>query len=221
MKAAILFIVLGLFSFSSQAKTEMSFLDVYVEPLIDFGMGKYEIGESPNFLDEGSFNPLSLGGRLGLKLGPVFVGFDYYESGIVGGSSEMQVSSTNRERYPKVQNGTLTSIGPSLGVQVGRAYLWGAVTAESLEQDLLKPEKYEHEYEGTGVRISLDFDIFKSIHAGFFYHSRSFDKYTSTLSTDTVENAELPNELNSTTYGIKLSYFFSISQVPGLTQVFK
>ena len=221
MKAVILFVALGLFSFSSHAQTEMSFLDVYVEPLIDFGMGKYEIGESSNLLDEGSFNPLSLGGRLGLKLGPVFVGFDYYESGLIGGSSDMQVSASDRERYPRVNDATLTSVGPSLGVQVGRVYLWGAVTAESLEQDLLKPEKYEHEYEGTGVRISLDFDVFKNIHAGFFYHSRSFDKYTSTLSTDTVENAKLPNELNSTTYGIKLSYFFSISQMPGLSKTFK
>ena len=57
MKAVILFVALGLFSFSSHAQTEMSFLDVYVEPLIDFGMGKYEIGESSNLLDEGSFNP--------------------------------------------------------------------------------------------------------------------------------------------------------------------
>lgn len=216
MKALIGFLIVGLFSFSVHAQTEMSTLDVYVEPLVDIGMGEYEIGESPSMLDKGSFNPFSLGGRLGLKLGIFYLGFDYYESSLIGGSSDKSVSTSDRERYPSVHDGTLTSIGPSVGIQMNRAFLWATLTADTLEQDLLKPEKYEHEYEGTGVRVSLDFDLFKNIHAGFFYHSRSFDKYTSTLSTDTVENAKLPNELNATTYGIKISYFFSISQIPGL-----
>ena len=216
MKALIGFLIVGLFSFSVHAQTEMSTLDVYIEPLIDFGMGEYEIGESPSMLDKGSFNPFSLGGRIGLKLGIFYLGFDYYESGLIGGSSDMSVSSTDRETYPSVHDATLTSIGPSFGVQIDRAFLWATVTADTMEQELILPEKYEHEYKGTGVRVSLDFDLFKNIHAGFFYHTRTFDQYTSTISSNTVENADLTNELNASTYGIKISYFFSISQIKGL-----
>lgn len=213
MKNIVCSIIFLLFSNSAFAQTDMSFIDIYMEPMIDFGMGDYTIGEDTSLVDKGSFNLASLGGRLGLKIGPAYIGFEYHESSTPGGSSDMQVSSSNRERYPLPHNARVVSLGPSIGFQFQRAFLWAALTTESMEQDLTTPENYEHEYKGTGYLVSFDFDVFKNIHAGIFYHSREFDKYTSTLSSDNVNSAKLDNVFKSETFGIKLSYFFSVSQL--------
>lgn len=220
MKNKILMILVCIFSTPVFAQTDMSFLDLFVEPLIGISMGSFDIGNGPGQIDKGSYNLLTAGGRLGLKLGPTFIGFDYYESE-PGGSSDVQVSASDRERFPSLHDAKTVSYGPSVGFQYQRAFLWFTYTTESLKQQLSKPESYEHEYRGQGYRVTLDFDLFKNLHAGLFYHNTKMDKYTSSLSTDNVINADLGHNVRAETFGIKISYFFSISQLGKIKNSFR
>lgn len=208
-------------SANAQQDKEMQFFDVFIQPTFSLGLaGEYNIGEGASQIDDGSFGLLGFGGQAGIKLGAVFVGFSYL-TGDTLGSSKQSVSASNRETYPEPGEGKLTSIGPVIGLKFDKFFLWATSTSDSLEQDLTSPERYKHTYDGTGYRVALEIDISRNFHAGFFYHNRNFDKYTSTLSTNTVDNADLPQELDTAVYGLTFSYFFPVSRMSEISNLFK
>lgn len=201
----------------SEEEREMGWFDFVVEPGLSIGgWGDYSIGN----VDQGDFNHISFGGRLALKLGSFFMGFNFL-TGEPGGDSSKAVSAADRQTYPSVDNGTLTSNGLLFGWKFNKVYLWYTFTSETLKQSLTTPESYDHEYVGNGHRVNLNFQIYKGLHAGLFYHSMTFDKYTSTISTGAVTDADLPNKLKANNYGLMVTYLFPISSVKDIAKVFK
>jgi len=197
-------------SLSFSAEKDLKGFDVFIEPGVSFGFGNYEI---ENSIDEGSFTAFDLGGRAGLKLGYIYLGFEY-RAASPSSSSDRNVSDATRVRYPLMDDGNMLGVGVSLGYQWGIAQIWASVLSESLEQDLtLAGVDYTHEYNGIGYRFEISINAFRNVHLGLFAHQRNFDEYKSTHPTDTTDGfQDLDSAVRAMTYGFTISYFMPLFQ---------
>ena len=64
---------------------------------MSFGWGDYSVGDQ---LDEGTVFMGDLGGRGGLKLGPIYLGFEYRSASPSATSDKVGVTDATRIRYP-------------------------------------------------------------------------------------------------------------------------
>lgn len=200
------FLILGASSFAWGEEPKLATFDVFLEPGISIGWGSFSIEDG---LDEGTmFNP-DIGGRGGLKLGPVYLGFEYRSASPNAWSDKIGVSDATRIRYPLLEEGSLTSIGPTVGFQLGHAQIWASILSNSMKRDLTyNSVSYEHQYEGLGSRFEVSFNVFKNLHIGIYFQQYEFNEYASTHPTDLTDDVEdLDPRLSATTYGLTISYF--------------
>jgi hypothetical protein len=207
------FITLGCFVFaaslslSAHAKDpNLEFFDVFLEPGVSLGWGDYAVEDD---LDKGTLFIADAGGRGGVKLGPIYLGFEYRSASPTAWSDEVGVADATRIRYPLLEEGQLISIGPAFGIQLGGAHIWTSILANSMKRELTYNDvTYEHKYSGIGSRYEVSFNIYKNIHVGVYYQQFEFNEYSSTHPSDlTTDDEDLDPRLSATAYGLTFSYF--------------
>ncbi len=182
-------------------------------PILGFQNGTYKFD---NELDKGVLNIGYGGAKAGLNLGFVYLGVEYLES-LPRASSDKRINPQDKVIYP-VLDGNLTSIGPTLGIELGRVLISGSYfIIETAKKKGLEYgfEKFDHTYHGTGVKVGVGYRLWKNAFFELNAHKRTYDKFSSKYSGNFGEESSLTSKLSATTFGFS---FFYIAKAEDLVQ---
>lgn len=184
--------------------------DFVVIPQVSQGFGNYKLGG----LDSGNYSPATFGVRSGLKLGALFLGGEYVEGHVISSSDSKSITAAQRSTHPDLRWALQQSWGWTVGLIQNRFAFWYTHYGyDKIKQSpFYNGEQYNFAYVGAGDRAELGIRVFKGIYFSGHYRIQTFDRYTSSLSTQPARNEPMDMKLKTSDWGVNLSVILPLSK---------
>lgn len=161
--------------------------------------------------------------KIGVKVGPIYLGGESVQVSTSGTSSGTGISSPNRIKYSVLGTGTIMGLGPCIGINLGRLSIWGSLFP--VEELKTNPNyfgvSYSNSYTGTGYTLEANVRVWDRVIVGTYLNRHEFNKYSSDLYGSVVNSAELNPSLSTSTYGVNISYMLPFSDLKSVINLKK
>ncbi len=212
----ILFAISNLAYAAGSSEFEMGTFDVFAAPKLNLGSGSYKVGS----IDDGHFGLLAYGGKMGVKVGPFLLGAEYLEGNTSAQSSKTTVTDTDRYIAQMPDHEKLTSYGVVAGFTVNRVTVWLSHNPYvGMEKNaIVGGTAFKHSYFGTGSGVEINVRVWNLVNVGAYYQANSFSKYSSDRVGGLVDKGSLSSNLETSSYGLTLSYLIPYTAIKKLAK---